>query len=96
MYRHVCIWKYYDMIVSRVGSNCLSLSFDHDCKKGSHSNRRKPVFRRNRELQGSLTIGTALYKVEKNHVWPPLLDLKKSFPEVSLSHTNKRDLSSMP
>ena len=42
-----------------------------------------------RELQGCLTIGTALYKVENDHVWLPLLDLKKSFPEVSYrTHTH--------
>ena len=45
MYHHVCIWQYYDMVVPAFVLIVLSLSFDHDCKKGSNSNRRKPVFR---------------------------------------------------
>ena len=40
-------------------------------------------------------IGTAMYKVENNHVWSALLDLKKSFPKISY-HTYTRDLRGMP
>ena len=44
MYQYVCIWKYYDIVVPALVLMVLNLSFDHDCKKGNHSNHRKPMF----------------------------------------------------
>ena len=51
----IMIWQFLDLVLI-----VLSFSLGHDCKKGSHSSHRMTVFRVNRELQGCLTIGTAL------------------------------------
>ena len=34
MYQHICIWKYYDMVVSRVGINCSQPKLTMIAKRG--------------------------------------------------------------